>query len=129
MHHKKREWRELFEVCRTKGWAHIQGISEGNVGCVPHTELATYAHIWSSTCTWCRWLAIAQTISTRHVQIYLPQASGNPGHMVSLWVTYSLIFPILKFNLRRKEKEDVAKKTYQIHANIKHVANGWITIT
>lgn len=75
-----------------KGWAHVQGISEGNVGCVPHTELATYAHIWSSTCTQCRWFAIAQIISTRHVQILL-----TPGIWKSWSYGQSVIYLLFDF--------------------------------
>lgn len=109
------ERKELFEVYRIKGWAHIQGISEGNTGCVPYTELATYVHIWSSMRTLCRWLAIAQINSTRHVQIPLTLGvwkSCSYGQSV-----ISLLFLLPKSEILSKEgggggeeKEDMPRK-------------------
>lgn len=109
-HTSRESQREMWAVCHTLNLLHMR------------TSDLAHAHSADG-------LQLHRSSLQGMSRSYLPQASGNPGHMVSLWFISSLIFPILKFCLRRKEKEDVVRKTYQIHANIKHVANGWITIT
>lgn len=95
----------MFEVHRIKEWAHIQWISEGNAGCVPYTELATYAHIWSSMHTTLQ--MVSNCTDQLHKACTVPIYPWRLEILViwSVWFISSLFFSILKFCLRRKRRE------------------------